>query len=95
LRNTLGSQRQPAMSRRAATALKRRRISAVEARFPLRVTQPESPTLRGQYTGRWKMPNSREPVDVHLEVNTADDRVVEAVADLLLFLTEPKEQHDA
>ncbi len=41
------------------------------------------------------MPNSREPVDVHLEVNTADDRVVEAVADLLLFLTEPKEQHDA
>jgi hypothetical protein len=40
------------------------------------------------------MPNSREPVDVHLEVNTADDRVVEAVAYLLLFLTERKEQHD-
>jgi hypothetical protein len=40
------------------------------------------------------MPNMPEPVDVHLQINTADDRVVEAVADLLLFLTEGKEQHD-
>ena len=40
------------------------------------------------------MSSSREPVDVHLEINTADELVIEALAQLLLSLTERKEQHD-
>jgi hypothetical protein len=35
-----------------------------------------------------------ERVDVRLEIDTSDDRVIEAVAEMLLFLAERKEQND-
>jgi hypothetical protein len=35
-----------------------------------------------------------EHVDVRLEIDTSDDRVIEAVAEMLLSLAERKEQND-
>jgi hypothetical protein len=35
-----------------------------------------------------------EHVDVRLEIDISDDRVIEAVAEMLLFLAERKEHND-
>jgi hypothetical protein len=40
------------------------------------------------------MPAPHDEFDVRLEINAADDRVIEALVDLLLSLTERKEHSD-